>query len=108
MQAALQSEDILHEIFDYLVPPLIFSGYHVKECEPDRKAQEVLYNAARACKAFSEPALKQLWMHVPTLEALLGLLPSSVKVVSATAASDKDKGKSVWVCSPFDAVISYF
>lgn len=108
MHAALQSEDILHEIFDYLIPPLIFSEYHVKECEPDMKAQEVLYNAARTCKAFSEPALKQLWMHVPTLEALLGLFPSSVKVVSATAASDKDKGESVWVRSPCDAVMMYY
>lgn len=110
MHAALKIDDILTEIFDYLTPPLVHSRYHLRDCDPDRKALKTPYNAALTCKAFSAPALKQLWTHVPTLDALLGLLPSSVKVVSDIHIHDRDNPApdilpnehSVWVCGLHD------
>ncbi|EPS92946.1 hypothetical protein FOMPIDRAFT_1056421 [Fomitopsis schrenkii] len=108
MHAALQHRVILNEIFDYLTPPLepeCDRDHHYTVCYPDKDAQKVLYCAALTCTAFREPALKQLWRHVTTFDALLGLLPSSVKVVSDVSIHDRHNpapdllqyAPSVWV-----------
>ena len=103
MHAALNLRDVLHEIFEHLTPlpePLDY-----EECCPDREGQRVLYNAALTCKAFSEPALKQLWTHVPTVDAILGLFPSAKLVPGTYAIDDGDllvtqpRGhRLAWVC----------
>ncbi|EPS95767.1 hypothetical protein FOMPIDRAFT_88478 [Fomitopsis schrenkii] len=105
MHAALQHRDILNEIFDHLTPPLEECDYHNDECDPNEHAQNVLYRAALTCTAFREPALKQLWRHVTTFDALLGLLPSSVKVASDVSIHDRHNpapdllqyAPSVWI-----------
>ena len=89
MHVALQMRDILHEIFEYL-NPLPHSHYH-EGCEYGLRVRSLkaLHASALVCKAFSEPALKRLWMHVSKFDALLGLLPSSARVVPDTAVLDR-------------------
>ncbi|KAH9924563.1 uncharacterized protein B0H18DRAFT_1175366 [Fomitopsis serialis] len=88
--AALRNDDILHEIFKHLKPPLIYSKLHCYPCEQDPDYQRTLCAAARTCKAFSQPALKFLWTHVFTLDALFCLLSSSIKIVSDVVIPDED------------------
>ena len=107
MHVALRIRDILDAVFEHLNPSL----HHHEGCAsgPDAQALQVLHDAALVCRAFSEPALKQLWTHVSKFDALLGLLPSSAKLLQDTIITDANdifwvegrpccKPKFIWVC----------
>ena len=87
MHVALQTSDILHEIFECVSPSLLCD---IKpEGAPVHRDRKSLHECALVCKAFSEPALQRLWMHVSTFDALLALLPSSAKVVLETVVPEE-------------------
>lgn len=105
MHTALKNMDILYQIFHFLNPALGKSDAR-EELGPSTTELQLLLNAALACKTFSEPAFKHLWAHVPTIDVLLGLLPSA-KLVSDSPLPDSDKPQSpttpdrhdlIWVC----------
>ena len=110
MHVALQTEDILNEVFERLNPPLRnYEGHVDYERGPDSHTLKVLHDAALVCKAFSGPALKQLWAHVPRLDPLFCLLPSSAKLFPDTAVPGMEglgfvegrlciRPNFVWVC----------
>ena len=107
MHPALRIRDILHEICYHLTPPPSPSDWYFSKRSPQERGRGVLFNTALTCRTFSVPALKQLWLHVPTIEILLELLPSSAKLVSndanvseGEALLDSELGwspRSVWV-----------
>ena len=63
------NEDILH---------LIFENFDLHPGSPTAaRTRKDLLSAAKACKAFAEPALNSLWRVLPSLLPLLLLLPSA-------------------------------
>ncbi|KZT64875.1 hypothetical protein DAEQUDRAFT_740996 [Daedalea quercina L-15889] len=90
-QTALQSEDILHEIFKCLRAPLEYSERHRCVSGPDVRYRRTLRAAALTCRAFSQPALKVLWTHVSSIDALFCILSSSMKIVSDVEVPNKGK-----------------
>ncbi|KAH9833422.1 uncharacterized protein C8Q71DRAFT_860216 [Rhodofomes roseus] len=81
MHAALQTDDILDAIFDYLKPPFGRFDHHCSSSDPIRVFQRTLCAAALTCRAFSQPALKSLWFHVNSVDALFYILSSCMKIV---------------------------
>ncbi|GBE86899.1 hypothetical protein SCP_1001430 [Sparassis crispa] len=70
---ALQNDDILREIFEYLSAPL--QVFPVRQSLSDRKA---LLAAARVCSSFSEHALDGLWRDLPSVLPILKILKTSL------------------------------
>lgn len=114
MHVALQTRDILDDIFECMSPSSQLRG------------RNAFHECALVCKAFSEPALERLWMHVPCFDVLLALLPSSAKVVLETVVPNRGDIRpqnvkvyahihSIWVrtlpicveSSPFDRETDY-
>ena len=75
MHHALYVEDILREIFSYLLPL-------PSRC-PLRSSRRVIVAVARSWRSFKEPALDILWEDLPDLTPLVRCLPgaSSVNVI---------------------------
>ncbi|KAH9914476.1 uncharacterized protein B0H18DRAFT_126529 [Fomitopsis serialis] len=74
---ALQHNDVLHEVFTWLTPPLLRGDLSPEEEEIRHNARHDLTNIARVCKAFSEHALDALWRELDDLLPVMQLLTES-------------------------------
>ncbi|KDR71822.1 hypothetical protein GALMADRAFT_253585 [Galerina marginata CBS 339.88] len=82
MERALQVEEILHQIFDNLLPEFDMKRSFIDSTDPrllpkpDKPTRATLLSAALTCRSFVEPALDALWWAMDDLRPLLSLLPS--------------------------------
>lgn len=107
---ALQRHDILHQILAHVKIPMEFSTYNSDTLPAEvTDCLKTLSAAARTCKAFSRHALTLLWRDLPSFDAILCVLSSSMKVVQHpskfTTSSHQVDGTPAfcytkyWVCS---------
>ena len=81
MHHVLYVEDILREIFSYLLPL-------PPRC-PSRSSRMVIVAVARTCRSFKEPALDILWEDLQDLTPLVRCLPGASSVNSIGVRSFK-------------------
>ncbi|KAI0733830.1 hypothetical protein C8Q72DRAFT_949568 [Fomitopsis betulina] len=97
---ALHNQDILHEVFAHVDEPINLARelYHTSAVQ---HLQRDLLAVARTCKLFCRPALKLLWRDLPSMDALLCALSTSVSVVPdrfARRTKIAIEDQMVWVC----------
>ena len=96
-------EYIVYHVFEHLYPSVdVDSAYDVDRLDAIH-CRQALARAARACRAFSRPALTYLWKSLPNDEPLLRLLctlgiakNSSEYDSTAFENGAEMSGKTVW------------